>query len=408
MVRRVYLDNSATTPLDEAVYDAMQPYWTEEFGNASSIHTFGQRARAAVETARAAVARLVHATPPEIVFTSGGTEADNLAIKGIAEAYRDRGQHIITSQIEHPAVLESCRALQRRGYDVTYLPVTSEGLVRIEDVISAIRPDTILITIMLANNEIGTIQPIREIGEYLQQRRPDGKPAPPFLHTDAVQALGKMPIDVGDLGVDLLTMSAHKIHGPKGVGALYVRRGVRLVRQMDGGHHERDKRSGTENVPAIVGFGAAADLARSHLDRWATQMRELRDYLEREIERRIPHVLINGHRDRRVPHISNITFRFLEGESLLIRLDLRGIAVSTGAACSSGSLEPSHVLLALGRDRPSVQGSIRFSLSKNTTREEINYLLDVLPEEVERLRAFSAESAIPTPAEEAPLSPLTP
>lgn len=392
MLRRVYLDNSATTPLDAAVYEAMQPYWMEEFGNASSIHTFGQRARAAVETARATVAELINATPPEIVFTSGGTEADNLAIKGIAEAHRDRGRHIITSQIEHPAVLESCRALERRGFEVTYLPVTAEGLVRLEDVASAIRPDTILITIMLANNEIGTIQPIREIGEYLRGRRAEGKPAPPFLHTDAVQALGKMPIDVHDLGVDLLTMSAHKIHGPKGIGALYVRRGVRLVRQMDGGHHERDKRSGTENVPAIVGFGAAADLARRHLDQWAAHMRELRDYLEREIMRRIPHVLFNGHRDARVPHISNVTFRFLEAESLVIRLDLRGIAVSTGAACSSGSLEPSHVLLALGRDRESVQGSIRFSLSKNTTREDIDYLLDVLPEEVERLRAFSTES----------------
>jgi cysteine desulfurase len=401
MITRVYLDNSATTPLDPVVFEAMRPYWSEEFGNASSIHTVGQRARAAVETARALVAELINATPPEIVFTSGGTEADNLAIKGIADAYGHRGRHIITSRIEHPAVLESCRALERHGYEVTYLPVTPDGLVQVEDVVSALRPDTILITIMLANNEIGTVQPIREIGQYLRHRRQGTTPTPPFLHTDAVQAVGKMPIDVNDLGVDLLTMSAHKIHGPKGTGALYVRRGLRLIRQMDGGHHERDKRAGTENVPAIVGFGAAADLARRHLDHQCAHMRALRDYLEGEIERRIPHVLINGHRQKRVPHISNITFRFLEGESLLIRLDLRGIAVSTGAACSSGSLEPSHVLLALGRDRESVQGSLRFSLSKNTTREEIDYVLDVLAEEVERLRAFSMEISASSPGEKA-------
>jgi cysteine desulfurase len=388
-MRRVYLDNAATTRLDPEVLDAMLPYLREEYGNASSVHSFGQRARAAVEEARAHVAELIGADPSEIIFTSGGTEADNLAIKGIAEAHGHAGRHLITSQIEHPAVLESCRALERRGFDVTYLPVSPEGLVRIEDVRDALRPDTILISIMLANNEIGTIQPVREIAELVQRVRAERGRSYPYLHTDAVQAVGKMSVRVDELGVDLLAFSAHKIHGPKGAGALYLRRGVRIVRQMDGGHHERDRRSGTENVPAIVGFGKAAELARAQLPDRIRHMRALRDLLEQGIEARIPFVLRNGHPEQRVPNISNFSFRFLEGEALLIRLDLRGIAVSTGAACSSGSLEPSHVLRALGRPRDLVQGSLRFSLSKDTTREEIEYVLEVLPEEVERLRAMS-------------------
>jgi cysteine desulfurase len=388
-VKRVYLDNAATTRLDPEVLEAMLPYLREEYGNASSVHSFGQRARAAVEEARVRVAELIGADPSEIIFTSGGTESDNLAIKGIAEAHGHVGRHLITSQIEHPAVLESCRALERRGFDVTYLPVSSEGLVRVEDVRDALRPDTILVSIMLANNEIGTIQPIREIADLLARVRADRRQPYPYLHTDAVQAVGKIPVRVTELGVDLLTFSAHKIHGPKGVGALYLRRGVRIVRQMDGGHHERDRRSGTENVPAIVGFGRAAELTQRQLEERIRHMRALRDRLEQGIEERIPFVHLNGHRHRRVPNICNVSFQFVEGEALLIRLDLRGIAVSTGAACSSGSLEPSHVLLALGRPRDLVQGSLRFSLSKDTTPEEIEYVLRVLPEEVERLRAMS-------------------
>ena len=390
-MRRVYLDNAATTRLDPEVLEAMLPYLREEYGNASSVHAFGQRARAAVEEARARVAELIGADPSEIIFTSGGTESDNLALKGIAEAHGHRGRHLITSQIEHPAVLESCRALERRGFEVTYLPVSPDGLVRIEDVHAALRPDTILISVMLANNEIGTIQPIREIAELVRRVRAERGQPYPYLHTAAVQAVGKMPVHVDELGVDLLTFSAHKIHGPKGAGALYLRRGVRLVRQMDGGHHERDRRSGTENVPAIVGFGRAAELTRQQLPDRIRHMRALRDMLEQGIEERIPFVLRNGHREQRVPNISNFSFQFLDGEALLIRLDLRGIAVSTGAACSSGSLEPSHVLLALGRPRDLVQGSLRFSLSKDTTREEIAYVLEVLPEEVERLRAMSPQ-----------------
>jgi len=391
IVRRIYLDNAATTRLDPEVLEAMLPYLREEYGNASSVHSFGQRARAAVEEARVRVAELIGADPSEIIFTSGGTESDNLAIKGIADAYGHVGRHILTSQIEHPAVLESCRALERRGFEVTYLPVSSDGLVRVEDVREALRPDTILVSIMLANNEIGTIQPIREIAELLARVRAERRQPHPYLHTDAVQAVGKIPVWVRELGVDLLTFSAHKIHGPKGVGALYLRRGVRIVRQMDGGHHERDRRSGTENVPAIVGFGRAAELTRAQLDQRIPHMRALRDRLERGIEERIPFVHLNGHREHRVPHICNFSFQFVEGEALMIRLDLRGVAVSTGAACSSGSLEPSHVLLALGRPRDLVQGSVRFSLSKDTTPEEIEYVLKVLPEEVERLRAMSPQ-----------------
>ncbi len=387
----MYLDNAATTRLDPEVLEAMLPYFREEYGNASSVHSFGQRARAAVEEARVRVAELIGAEPSEIIFTSGGTESDNLAIKGIAYAHEAFGRHLITSQIEHPAVLQSCRALEQRGFEVTYLPVSPEGLVRVEDVARAVRPDTILITLMLANNEIGTIQPIREIAELLRRVRAERRQPYPYLHTDAVQAVGKIPVAVNELGVDLLSLSAHKIHGPKGIGALYLRRGVRIVRQMDGGHHERDRRAGTENVPAIVGFGKAAQLTREHLPERIRHMRALRDQLERGIQERIPWVLLNGHREHRVPNICNVSFRFVEGEALMIRLDLRGIAVSTGAACSSGSLEPSHVLLALGRERELVQGSLRFSLSKDTTHEEIAYVLDVLPEEVERLRLMSPQ-----------------
>jgi cysteine desulfurase len=388
-MKRIYLDNSATTRIDPDVLDAMLPYFSDEFGNASSIHSFGQRARAAVENARVAVAHLVGAVAGEIVFTSGGTESDNLAIKGVAEAIAEQGRHIITSKIEHPAVLESYRALERRGVDVTYLPVSSDGLVSVDDVEAAFRPDTILITVMLANNEIGTIQPIKEIAERVKRFRAERNQRHPYIHTDAVQAVGKIPVDVNELGIDLLSLSAHKIHGPKGVGALYVRRGTRLVRHMDGGHHERDRRSGTENVPAIIGLAKAAELAETHLHERAEQMRALRDELEREIERRVPFATLNGHRERRVPNICNFSFEFVQGEALMIRLDLRGIAVSTGAACSSGSLEPSHVLLALGREREIVQGSIRFSLSKDTTRDEIAAVLEVLPQEVEKLRQMS-------------------
>ncbi len=382
---RVYLDNSATTMVTREVIEAMLPYFSEEMGNAQSVHSFGQRAKAAIERARREVAALVNAAPTEIVFLSGGTEADNFAIRGIAEAHRDHGRHIITTKIEHPAVLATCEALERDGFRVTYLPVSSNGLVSVDDVRAAISDETILISVMHANNETGTVQPVEEISAAVREAREGGLKHLHF-HTDAVQSVGKISVDVKQLGVDLLSMSAHKIHGPKGIGALFIKRGTRLVKLLYGGHHERDRRAGTENVPAIVGFGRAAELARTHLDERMARMRELRDYLEREVMARIGNVKINGDIERRVPNISNLSFEGLDGESLLIALDLKGIAVSTGSACASGSLEPSHVLRALGLSRERIRGSLRFSLSAYTTREEIDYALSALEEVIARLR----------------------
>jgi cysteine desulfurase len=382
---KVYLDNSATTAMAAEVIEAMLPYFADEIGNAQSVHSFGQRAKAAVEKARREVAALINAAPNEIVFLSGGTEADNLAVRGIAEAHGDRGRHIITTKIEHPAVLATCEALEGTGYRVTYLPVSRSGLVSIDDIRQAISEDTILISVMLANNETGTIQPIEEIAGVVAEARARGLDHLHF-HTDAVQAVGKIPVDVNRLGVDLLSLSGHKIHGPKGIGALYVRKGTRLTKLLYGGHHERDRRAGTENVPGIVGLGRAAGLARTQLDERINRMRELRDYLEQEVISRFPEVRVNGDRQQRVPNVSNVSFGGIDGESLLIALDLKGIAVSTGSACASGSLEPSHVLQALGLTRDEVRGSLRFSLGAYTTREEIDYAVFVLVETVARLR----------------------
>jgi len=370
------------------VIDAMLPYFSEEMGNAQSVHSFGQRAKAAVEKARRQVAELINAAPAEIVFVSGGTEADNLAVRGIAEAHRDHGRHIITTRIEHPAVLATCEALERSRFRITHLPVSSRGLINIEDVRNAISDDTILISVMFANNETGTIQPIEKIASAVSENRARGFEHL-HLHTDAVQAVGKIPVDVKKLGVDLLSLSAHKIHGPKGVGALYVRKGTRLSKLLHGGHHERDRRAGTENVPGIVGLGKAAELARVQLDERAARMRELRDYLESQLMTYVTNVRINGDAERRVPNISNLSFEGVDGESLLISLDLKGVAVSTGSACASGSLEPSHVLQALGLSREEVRGSLRISLSACTTRDEIDYAVSVLRETVLRLREMS-------------------
>jgi len=388
MRKRIYLDNSATTAVAPEVLEAMLPYFTEEIGNASSIHSFGQKAKAAVDSARRKVAELIAAEPNEIVFVSGGTEADNLAIKGIAQAHSARGRHIITSKIEHPAVINTCAALEKQGFAVTYLPVYENGIVRVDDLRDAIRDETILISVMHANNEIGAIQPIEEIGAVVKEIRASGH-RHIYFHTDAVQSAGKIPIDVNRLGVDLLSISGHKIHAPKGIGALYVRKGVKLASQQHGGHHERDRRAGTENVAGIVGLGKAAELARSHLAEQIEHTRSLRDYLEAGAQERIPYVQVNGDPVRRLPNISNMSFRFIEGEGILISLDLKGIAVSTGSACSSGSLEPSHVLAALGLPPEIARGSLRFSLSRYNTREEIDYLLEVLPEVVARLRKIS-------------------
>jgi cysteine desulfurase len=404
-LRRIYLDNSATTRVDDEVVKIMLPYFTEAFGNASSTHQWGQLARQAVEDARHQIASLLNAAPNEITLLSGGTEADNLAIKGIAEAQREKGRHIITSQIEHPAVLASCAHLEEEGWQVTYLPVYREGLVRTADVRSAIRDETVLITIMHANNEIGTIQPIKEIGAIVKERRAAGQ-RHLFLHTDAVQSVGKIPVDVKDLGIDLLAFSGHKIHGPKGIGALYLRRGVRIASQMHGGHHERDRRAGTESVALIAGLGKAAELARLHLSERMEHTRSLRDYLEEELFKRIPEITRNGDGEMRVPNIANLNFDHVEGEGLQISLDLKGVAVSTGSACSSGSTEPSHVLTAIGLSQDTGHGSLRFSFSKDNTRAEVDYVIETLPAIVEKLRKLSplAKKKGPEPGVRSPES----
>jgi cysteine desulfurase len=365
----------------------MLPYLSENFGNASSIHAFGQQAKAALEIARRQVAELIGAQPHEIIFVSGGTESDNLAIRGITSTYSGgQPRHIITSVFEHSAVRKTCAWLETQGWAVTYLPVYDDGRVRLADVEQALRDDTLLISIMHANNEIGTIQPLEEIGQLVKQRRAAHQTI--YFHTDAVQSVGKIAVNVADLGVDLLSLSGHKIHGPQGIGALYLRKGVRLQAQMTGGRHERDRRPGTENVAAIVALGQACALAAQRLPAMA-QVAALRDQLETTILATISEVKFNGNRTHRLPNLANISFAYVEGEALLIALDLKGIAVSTGSACSSGSVEPSPVLLAMGIDKELVRGSLRFSLSHDTTTEEINYLLTVLPEIVTQLRHVS-------------------
>ena len=381
-MRCVYLDHNATTPLAPEVLRAMTPYLTEEFGNASSIHSVGQRARAGVEQARSQVAALLGAREKEIVFTSGGTEADNMAIRGVVGASERAGKHIVTSAIEHHAVLNTCQALEAEGVSVTYVPVSSGGVVDPEDVRRAITPDTVLITLMHANNELGTVQPIAEIAALARERKI------PF-HTDAVQSAGKLPLDVKELGVDLLSLSAHKIYGPKGVGALYIRRNLPLKPLFFGGHHERDRRAGTENVAGIVGLGAAAELAAAHLEAEGKRVAALRDELERRLLERVPQAGLNGDRARRTPNTTNIHFDFVEGEPLVIALDLKGVAVSTGAACSSGAVEPSHVLTAIGLSSERARASLRFSLGRSNTREDIDYVCEVLPGVVEHLRELS-------------------
>jgi cysteine desulfurase len=385
MIRRVYLDNSATTPVDRRVVDAMIPFLTEKFGNASSIHFFGQEAKMAVDEARHQVAALIRARPAEIIFTSGGTEANNLAIRGLCELSEQYGKHIITSDIEHSAVKEVCAAMEKRGWEVTRLPVYDNGIVRVEDVKAAIRQDTVLVTVMMANNEIGTIQPVKEIGEIIKAERAGGNKI--WFHTDAVQAIGKIEVSVEEIGCDLLSMSAHKLYAPKGVGALYARRGVRLQTQNIGGHQERERRAGTESVAHIVAFGEAARLARENLAETHEHLQNLRDRFEAGVEAAISDLQFNGERER--PHISNISFRFIEGEGLLINLDLQGVAVSTGSACSSGSLEPSPVIRALGRNDEMARGAIRFSFGKDNTVEDVDYVLEVLPKAVENLRKIS-------------------
>ncbi len=387
MFRRVYLDNAATTAADRETVAAMLPFFSEQFGNASSIHFYGQQARQAVDRARHQVAGLINARPNEIVFTSGGTEANNLAIRGLLEANERHGRHIITSAIEHSAVREVCEDLEKHGAAVTYLPVYRNGIVKIEDVKDAIREDTVLISVMTANNEIGTLQPVEEIGKLVRQLRADGKKI--WFHTDAVQAVGKIKVDVEEFGCDLLSMSAHKINAPKGVGALYVRRGVRLHAQNIGGRQERERRGGTESVPHIVAFGAACKSAAINLKSNHEFLKNLRDKFERELGEIITDYEFNGDREKRLPTIASVSFRGVEGEGLLINLDLQGVAVSTGAACSSGSLEPSPVIRALGSGDDLARAAIRFSFGIGNTPEDVEYVLEVLPKAIENLRRLS-------------------
>ena len=387
MFRRVYVDNSATTPVDPEVVSAMLPYLTEKFGNASSIHHFGQEARAGVDKARHQVASLINSRPNEVVFTSGGTEANNLAVRGLVEANRKYGSHIVTTAIEHPAVKNVCEDLEKSGFAVTYLPVYKDGLVRTEDISDAVRDDTILVSVMFANNEIGTIQPVQQIGMMVRELRASGRKI--WFHSDAVQAAGKMQVDVEELGCDLLSLSAHKINAPKGVGALYIRRGTRLHAQNIGGRQERGIRGGTESVPLIAAFGAACELAENRLVQEVERLRSLRDRFENAVLEMIPGSSLNGNVDRRLPNISNISFRGIEGEGLLINLDMQGIAVSTGSACSSGSLEPSPVIRALGGDDETARGAIRFSFGTFNTDADVDRVLEVLPNAVETLRRLS-------------------
>jgi len=381
-MNRVYLDCNATTPVEPEVLDAMLPYFSAEFGNAASIHTVGQRARAAVETARDQVAELLGARPQEVVFTSGGTESDNHAIFGVIRSTPGATKHIITTNIEHEAVLNTCQALEKEGVVVTYLPVNRDGVITVDQVGEAIRPHTALITIMHANNELGTVQPLEQIGKLAAQRDI-------YFHTDAVQSAGKIQLDVRALGVDLLSISGHKIYAPKGIGALYIRGGSRVQQFFYGGHHQRGARPGTENVPGIVGLGKAADLARRSLQADVARVSVLRNKLEAGLAGKIPDSHINSASAPRTFNTTNLTFPGIEGEALVIALDLKGICVSTGAACSSGAVEPSHVLTAIGLSAEEARSSIRFSLGRHTSEAEINYALEAAPAAVAQLRELS-------------------
>lgn len=381
-MNRIYLDNAATTQLDEVVLEQMLPWLRERYGNASSVYQTGREARKAVEEARRQVARALNCTASEVFFTGSGTESDNWAIKGAAWAHQDKGRHIVSTAIEHHAVLHTLHALEKQGFSVTYVPVNEFGRVSPEDIRDAMRDDTILVSVMAANNEIGTLQPIAQIGQI-------AKAQGVLFHTDAVQAVGAIPVDVEDWQVDLLSLSAHKFHGPKGAGALYVRKGVRLEPLLHGGAQERNRRAGTENLPGIVGLGKAIELACEDIEGKAQAVTELRDMLIAGILANIPQVRLNGDPVHRLPNNVNISVRFVEGEALLLRLDLAGIAASSGSACTSGSLDPSHVLLAIGLPHEIAHGSLRLSLSKRTTREEIEEVLRVLGEVVRKLREMS-------------------
>lgn len=377
-----YFDNAATTKTRPEVVEAMMKYYSESYGNPSSVYKFAQQNKNAVEHGREQVANAIGAKTNEIYFTAGGSESDNWAIKGIAESYANKGKHIITSCIEHHAVLHTCEYLESKGYEITYLPVDEYGLVSVDDVKNAIRPDTILITIMFANNEIGTIEPIAEIGKLAKEHGI-------IFHTDAVQAVGHVPIDVDAMNIDMLSMSGHKFYGPKGIGALYIRKGIKINPYIHGGAQERRRRAGTENVPGIVGIGLAAELAVKELDTEMKRLEYLRNKLIKGILDVVPYARLNGHPDKRLPGNANISFEFVEGESILLLLDYKGVCASSGSACTSGSLDPSHVLLAIGLPHEKAHGSVRMSLGHFTTEEQVDFVIKELPPIIERLRAMS-------------------
>lgn len=381
-MNRIYMDNAATTRVSEPVAQAMMPYLTEVFGNPSSVHSFGREARKALDHARAQVAQALGAEPKEIYFTGCGTESDNWAIRGAAYAHKDKGNHIITTTIEHHAVLHTCEQLEKEGFEVTYLDVDEYGRVDVKALEAAIRPTTVLISVMAANNEIGTLEPIEEIGRIAREHKV-------LFHTDAVQAIGSVPFDVKRMNIDMLSLSGHKFHAPKGVGALYIRSGVRIDRFIRGGAQERGQRAGTENLASIVGMGRAIELATQNLEAHNAKLSALRDRLIQGILSNIPEVRLNGHPTMRLPGNVNVSIRYIEGESLLLSLDLKGIAASSGSACTSGSLDPSHVLLAIGLPHEIAHGSLRFSLSEENTEAEVDYVIDTLREIVDRLRAMS-------------------
>jgi len=382
MNKTIYFDHNATTPVHPEVFKAMEPFYKEEYGNASSLHVKGRPARHAVDQARHTVATFLAAADEDIIFTAGGTEADNMAIKGVCWANINKGNHIITSTIEHSAILATCRYMEKNGYKVTYLPVDKDGIVSAQDLKKAITAKTVLISIMQANNETGSIQPIKEFAEIAKENKI-------LFHTDAVQSFAKLDIDVQQLPVDLVSVSAHKIYGPKGIGALYIKKGVKITQLSHGGHHERGLRAGTENVPGIVGFAKAVELAAEDRKGKNNRLVELRDRLHKGITKSIEEVYLNGHSQQRLPGTLNLGFRYIEGESIMLNLDLLGICVSTGSACTSGTLEPSHVLTAMGVAPEYAQGSIRFSLGEENTNEEVDYCISVLPEIIKRLRAMS-------------------
>ncbi len=382
MEKVIYLDNAATTRMYPEVLEAMLPYFTEDYGNPAAFYSFSNPAQKAVHEARETIAKFIGAKNEEIYFTGGGTESDNWAMKAAAEAYRNKGKHIITSTIEHHAVLHTCQWLEKQGYEVTYVNVDEDGIVKLEELEAAIRPDTILISIMAANNEIGTIQPLREIGEIAHKHGV-------LFHTDAVQAFAHIPLNVDEMNIDMLSASGHKIHGPKGIGVMYIRKGVKILSFMHGGAQERRRRAGTHNVPGIVGMGKAVEIASERMGQNGREIAGLRDYLIEEVLKKIPYARLNGHKTNRLPNNANFCFRFIEGEGMLILLDQAGICASSGSACTSGSLDPSHVLLAIGLPHEIAHGSLRLSLSEETTREDIDYTVDKLAGIIERLRSMS-------------------